>query len=44
MKKFDTVFRGYDKYQVQKFLDEVISNYETLLNKSKKTEEDKKNY
>ncbi len=42
MKKFDTVFRGYDKYQVQKFLDEVISNYETLLNKSKKTEEDNK--
>ena len=42
MKKFDTVFRGYDKYQVQKFLDEVISNYEALLNKSKKTEEDNK--
>ena len=42
MKKFDTVFRGYDKAQVQHFLDEVISNYETLLNKSKKTEEDNK--
>ena len=42
MKKFDTVFRGYDKYQVQKFLDEVIANYESLLNKSKKTEEDNK--
>lgn len=39
MKKFDTVFRGYDKYQVQKFLDELIHNYEVLLEKSKKTEE-----
>ena len=26
MKKFDTVFRGYDKYQVQKCLDEIINN------------------
>ena len=42
MEKFDTVFRGYDKYQVQRFLDEVIKNYETLLEKSKKTEEDNK--
>ena len=42
MKKFDTVFRGYDKKQVQACLDEIISNYETLLNKSKKTEEDNK--
>lgn len=42
MEKFDTVFRGYDKYQVQKFLDEVIRNYEALLNKSKKTEEENK--
>ena len=42
MKKFDTVFRGYDKYQVQKFLDEVIRNYESLLNKSIKTEEENK--
>ncbi len=40
MEKFDTVFRGYDKVQVQHFLDEVIKNYETLLEKSKKTEED----
>ena len=40
MEKFDTVFRGYDKVQVRKFLDEVINNYETLLNKSKKTEEE----
>ena len=42
MKKFDTVFRGYDKYQVQKCLDEIINNYEVLLNKSKKTEEENK--
>ena len=38
MKKFDTVFRGYDKAQVQLFLDDVIKNYELLLEKSKKTE------
>ena len=42
MKKFDTVFRGYDKNQVQRFLDEVINNYEALLMKSKKTEEENK--
>ena len=42
MRKFDTVFRGYDKYQVQKCLDEIIGNYEALLNKSKKTEEENK--
>ncbi len=40
MKKFDTVFRGYDKLQVQKFLDDVIKNYELLLEKSKKTHEE----
>lgn len=38
MKKFETVFRGYDKAQVQMFLDDVIKNYETLLEKSKRTE------
>jgi len=42
MRKFDTVFRGYDKRQVQDFLDNVIKNYEVLLNKSKKTEEENK--
>ncbi len=42
MKKFDTVFRGYDKKQVQDFLDNVIKNYELLLTKSKKTEEENK--
>ncbi len=40
MKKFNTVFRGYDKYEVQQFLDEVINNYDALLTKSKKTEEE----
>lgn len=38
MKKFETVFRGYDKTQVQMFLDDVIKNYEILLEKSKRTE------
>ena len=42
MKKFDTVFRGYDKAQVQRFLDEIIKNYEALLTKSKQTEEENK--
>ena len=40
MKKFDTVFRGYDKQQVQTFLDEVIKNYEQLLKKSQQTQQD----
>ncbi len=40
MEKFNTVFRGYDKNQVNKVLDEVIKNYELLLNKSKITETD----
>lgn len=40
MKKFDTVFRGYDKQQVQAFLDDIIKNYEQLLRKSQKTQED----
>ena len=38
MEKFKTVFHGYDKYQVQKCLDEIIKGYEALLNKSKATE------
>lgn len=42
MRKFDTVFHGYDKYQVQKCIDDIINNYEILLNKSKKTEEQNK--
>ena len=40
MKKFDTVFRGYDKAQVQAFIDDVIKNYELLLRKSQKTQEE----
>ena len=40
MRKFDTVFRGYDKKQVQDCLDEIIKNYEALIIKSKKTEEE----
>ena len=42
MRKFNTVFHGYDKYQVQKCIDDIINNYEVLLNKSKKTEEQNK--
>ena len=42
MEKFNTVFRGYDKSQVQKCLDEIIKNYEGLLNKSKQTESENK--
>lgn len=38
MEKFNTVFRGYEKDQVNKALDGIIRNYETLLNKSKATE------
>lgn len=42
MEKFNTVFRGYDKNEVHKCLDEIIKSYEELLNKSKKTEADNK--
>jgi cell division initiation protein len=42
MKKFKTVFRGYDKVEVQNFLDEIIKNYELLLRKSQKTNEENK--
>ena len=38
MKKFNTVFRGYDKNEVNQTLNEIITNYEALLNKSKATE------
>lgn len=40
MRKFDITFRGYDKKQVQDCLDEIIKNYEALIIKSKKTEEE----
>ena len=39
MNKFNTVFRGYNKLEVQKCIDEIIKQYELLLQKSKKTEE-----
>jgi len=40
VRKFDITFRGYDKKQVQDCLDEIIKNYEALIIKSKKTEEE----
>lgn len=40
MKKFDTVFRGYDKKQVHECIDKIISSYEDLLTKSKITDEE----
>ncbi len=40
MKSFNTVFRGYDKSEVKDYLDEVIEEYERLLNSKK--EADKK--
>lgn len=40
MRNFDTVRRGYDPEQVKYYLDEVISEYEKLLNAKK--ESDKK--
>ena len=42
MNKFNTVFRGYDKLEVQRCIDEIIRNYEALLEKSKRTEEQNK--
>ena len=38
MKKFNTVFRGYDKNEVNSTIDEIVNNYETLLNKCKAME------
>lgn len=40
MRKFDTVFRGYAKNQVQNAIDEIIKAYESLLSKSKLTEDE----
>lgn len=31
MENFKTVFRGYDKVEVKKFIDNMIKEYETLL-------------
>lgn len=38
MKKFSTVFRGYDKNEVNSTIDEIVNNYEALLNKCKSME------
>jgi len=35
MNNFTTVFRGYDKNEVKKYLDKVIVEYERLLNEKK---------
>lgn len=40
MKKFDTVFRGYNKSQVHDCIDKIITSYEELLTKSKITEDE----
>ncbi len=41
MKKFNTVFRGYDKVEVNNTINEIIKNYELLLNRCKQTETEK---
>lgn len=38
MEKFEQKFRGYSIDQVNRFIDEVIREYESLLNKSKQSE------
>lgn len=38
MEKFEHKFRGYDIVQVNRFIDEVIKEYESLLEKSKQSE------
>lgn len=35
MKKFNTSFSGYSKKEVNKFVDEVVNEYESILNKLK---------
>lgn len=39
MNGFNTVFRGYDKEEVKKYLDKVIKEYERLLNEKKIADE-----
>ena len=39
MNGFNTVFRGYDKDEVKKYLDKVIKEYERLLNEKKIVDE-----
>lgn len=38
MSNFNTVFRGYDKEQVKSYLDNVIKEYERLLNAKKEVD------
>src|SRR5574344_2333472 len=38
MKKFNTSFAGYDKYEVNKFIDDVTKNYESMLNRLKESD------
>ena len=38
MNKFDIVFRGYNKTQVNEWIDQVINRYDILLDRSKTTE------
>lgn len=38
MEKFNVVFRGYDRDEVNKTITEIVKNYELLLNKAKITE------
>lgn len=38
MKNFDTVKRGYDQEQVKYYLDEIINEYEELLNAKKESD------
>lgn len=38
MRNFDTVKRGYDQEQVKDYLDEVINEYEKLLNAKKESD------
>ena len=39
MNGFNTVFRGYDKEEVKKYLDKVIKEYERLLSEKKIVDE-----
>lgn len=38
MRNFDTVKRGYDQEQVKYYLDEIINEYEKLLNAKKESD------
>ncbi len=40
MNNFNTVFRGYDKDEVKAYLDNVIKEYETLLNSKKQADKE----